>query len=95
MRGTDGPAAFDPTGDHNRYPQQGGDELQPFQEAQPADLTPPDLYRYTGRGAAVYETVDRIRDFAAWSQRLRAQKPQVTAEQMEGLRLLVTRFPTS
>jgi len=80
----DGPSAYDPNW-RKDYPQQAGDELPAFPDAAPGDITPPDLYRYTGRGKAVYESVDRIQDFAAWKERLERQKPKAMAARKQYL----------
>ena len=75
----DTPAAYDPNW-RKQYPRQAGPGLEPFPDAEPGDLVPQDLYRFTGRGRDVYETVDRIQDFAAWSERLKRQRPRANAE---------------
>lgn len=67
-----------------QYPQ-AAEGLPPFPAADPGDIVPQQLYRYTGRDEAVYETVDRILDFEAWRDRLKAQKPKVNAERAEYL----------
>jgi cytochrome c peroxidase len=61
------------------YPQE-ADGLEPFPDVAPGEIAPQELYRYTGRGKTDYVSVDRIADFGAWRDRLKAQKPKLMAE---------------
>ena len=74
------PPAYDP--DWKRpYPQYQpvGDDLQPYPDLKPGDIPPPELYRYGGMGRTSYASVDDVKDFDEFYNRLSNQKLAVMA----------------
>src|SRR5262249_9701428 len=72
--------AYDPNW-KRPYPQfeSVGEDLLPFPELNPGDITPTDLYRYGGPGKSSYASIADVADFDEFHNRLSGQKAKVMA----------------
>src|SRR5215471_16779780 len=74
------PPVYDPKW-KRPYPQfeSVGEDLLPFPELNPGDITPTDLYRYGGPGKSSYASISDVADFDEFYNRLSGQKAKVMA----------------
>jgi len=77
----DTPAAYAPDWE-KPYPQYQpvGKMLMPFPRLKPGELVPQELYRYGGRGASSFASVDDVKDFEEFYRQCSDMKPKVMAE---------------